>query len=83
MQKKDELTDTEARLLDDNKLCADTEKDCVSKAGEWASIVKIIQLMNDGYALEMFKRRCQEQVQVLFKSGSSREAFAHIRWWRS
>jgi len=67
VQMKNDLTDTEAGLLDDQKFLADMEKDCDSKAGEWAIIVKTrqeellaladtIKILNDDDALEMFKK---------------------------
>merc|ERR1719503_155836 len=83
VQMKNDLTDTEAGLLDDKKFLADMEKDCDSKACEWAIIVKTrqeellaladtIKILNDDDALEMFKKPCQVQVQVLSRSGSTR-----------
>jgi len=67
VQMKNDLTDTEAGLIDDQKFLADMEKDCDSKAGEWAIIVKTrqeellaladtIKVLNDDDALEMFKK---------------------------
>lgn len=67
VQMKNDLTDTEAGLIDDKKFLADMEKDCDSKAGEWAIIVKTrqeellaladtIKILNDDDALEMFKK---------------------------
>merc|ERR1719487_2119627 len=43
VQMKNDLTDTEAGLLDDKKFLADMEKDCDSKSKEWATIVKTRQ----------------------------------------
>jgi septal ring factor EnvC (AmiA/AmiB activator) len=67
VQMKNDLTDTEAGLLDDKKFLADMEKDCDSKSAEWATIVKTrqeellaladtIKILNDDDALEMFKK---------------------------
>jgi len=67
VQMKNDLTDTEAGLLDDQKFLADMEKDCDSKSAEWATIVKTrneemlaladtIKILNDDDALEMFKK---------------------------
>merc|ERR1719223_1035322 len=67
VQMKNDLTDTEAGLIDDKKFLADMEKDCDSKAGEWAIIVKTrqeellaladtIKILNDDDALDMFKK---------------------------
>merc|ERR1719444_343228 len=67
VQMKNDLTDTEAGLIDDKKFLADMEKDCDSKAGEWAVICKTrseellaladtIKILNDDDALEMFKK---------------------------
>jgi chromosome segregation ATPase len=67
VQMKNDLTDTEAGLIDDKKFLADMEKDCDSKSAEWATIVKTrgeelmaladtIKILNDDDALEMFKK---------------------------
>lgn len=67
VQMKNDLTDTQAALIEDQKFLADMEKDCDSKAGEWAIIVKTrqeellaladtIKILNDDDALEMFKK---------------------------
>jgi len=67
VQMKNDLTDTEAGLIDDKKFLADMEKDCDSKSAEWAAIVKTrgeelmaladtIKILNDDDALEMFKK---------------------------
>jgi len=67
VQMKNDLTDTEAGLIEDKKFLGDMEKDCDSKAGEWAIIVKTrqeellaladtIKILNDDDALEMFKK---------------------------
>jgi len=67
VQMKNDLTDTEAGLIDDKKFFADMEKDCDTKSKEWATIVKTrneellaladtIKILNDDDALEMFKK---------------------------
>merc|ERR1719359_800976 len=64
---KDDLTDTEASLIEDTKFLADLEKNCASKSKEWeerkkmradeiAAIADTIKILNDDDALELFKK---------------------------
>jgi outer membrane murein-binding lipoprotein Lpp len=64
---KEDLSDTEAALLDDQKFLEDLEKNCAHKEAEWAEISKTrseelvaladtIKLLNDDDALELFKK---------------------------
>jgi len=64
---KEDLSDTEAALLDDKKFLEDLDKNCASKEAEWAQIkatradelvalADTIKLLNDDDALELFKK---------------------------
>jgi hypothetical protein len=64
---KNDLTDTEAALIEDQKFLANLETDCKTKQAEWDVIVKTradelvaladtIRLLNDDDALELFKK---------------------------
>merc|ERR1719336_1023972 len=67
VQMKDDLSDTQAALLEDKKFLAELEKGCANKGAEWeersktraAEIVAIadtIKVLNDDDALELFKK---------------------------
>jgi len=67
VQMKEDLTDTQAALLEDKRFLAELEKGCANKAAEWeersktraAEIVAIadtIKVLNDDDALELFKK---------------------------
>merc|ERR1719400_1267747 len=67
VQMKEDLSDTQAALLQDKKFLAELEKGCATKAAEWeersktrsAEIVAItdtIKVLNDDDALELFKK---------------------------
>jgi len=67
VQMKNDLTDTEAQLLEDRKFLKDIKKDCETKASEYEETVKTrqqellaladtIKLLNDDDALELFKK---------------------------
>jgi len=67
VQMKNDLTDTQEQLLEDQKFLGNMEKDCASKAGEYEIVVKTrqeellaladtIKLLNDDDALELFKK---------------------------
>jgi len=67
VQMKNDLSDTEAALLDDKKFLADLSKNCATKEEEWAAMSKeradelvalaeTIKLLNDDDALELFKK---------------------------
>jgi chromosome segregation ATPase len=64
---KNDLTDTEAALLEDQKLAAELEKGCATKKGDWEERQKVradelvaihdtIKILNDDDALDMFKK---------------------------
>jgi len=64
---KNDLDDTEAALLDDQKFYGDLKQNCATKEGEWAEIQKMramelvaladtIKILNDDDALELFKK---------------------------
>jgi chromosome segregation ATPase len=67
VQKKNDLTDTEAQLVEDQKFAADLEKGCGTKTGEMEERVKMraeelvalsetIKILNDDDALDLFKK---------------------------
>jgi len=67
VQMKNDLSDTEAGLLEDQKFLADMDKNCALKTKEWDEIVKTrgeellaiadtIKILNDDDALELFKK---------------------------
>merc|ERR1719407_139811 len=64
---KNDLGDTAEGLIEDKKFLADLEKNCATKEKEWAEICKqrqlelvaladTIKILNDGDALELFKK---------------------------
>merc|ERR1719478_238087 len=64
---QNDLSDTEAALIEDQKFLADMEKNCATKQAEWDVIVKTraeelvaladtIKILNDDDALELFKK---------------------------
>jgi len=67
VQMKNDLSDTEAALLEDKKFLADMDKNCATKSAEWDAICKTrseelvalaetIKVLNDDDALELFKK---------------------------
>merc|ERR1719264_1025431 len=67
VQMKDDLSDTQKALADDQKFLAELEKGCATKTAEWEVIVKTrseelaalaetIKILNDDDALELFKK---------------------------
>jgi chromosome segregation ATPase len=67
VQMKNDLSDTEEQLIEDKKFFANMEKDCATKADEYAVVVKTrqeellaladtIKILNDDDALELFKK---------------------------
>jgi septal ring factor EnvC (AmiA/AmiB activator) len=67
VQMKNDLSDTEAGLIEDQKFLADMDKNCKTKEAEWQEIVKTrsqeieaiaetIKILNDDDALELFKK---------------------------
>jgi len=67
VQMKEDLSDTEAALMEDTKFLGDLQKNCATKEAEWAEICKTrademvaladtIKILNDDDALELFKK---------------------------
>merc|ERR1719412_1403865 len=67
VQMKNDLSDTEASLLEDKKFLADLEKGCSTKTGEFeeaqktraeelVALAETIKILNDDDALELFKK---------------------------
>merc|ERR1719336_2894469 len=67
VEMKDDLSDTQKALIDDQKFLAELEKGCATKTAEWEVIVKTrseelaalaetIKILNDDDALELFKK---------------------------
>merc|ERR1711862_567263 len=67
VEMKNDLSDTEASLIENKKFLADLEKNCATKTKEWEEIVKTrseelvaladtIKILNDDDALELFKK---------------------------
>merc|ERR1719207_11306 len=67
VQMKNDLGDTAEALIEDKKFLADLEKNCATKASEWAVVCKTrqeellaladtIKILNDDDALELFKK---------------------------
>jgi len=67
VQMKEDLSDTQAALLDDKKFLAELEKGCATKAAEWeersktraaelVALADTIKVLNDDDALELFKK---------------------------
>jgi len=64
---KNDLTDTEAALIEDQKFAADMEKNCALKTKDWdersktrseelVALAETIKILNDDDALELFKK---------------------------
>merc|ERR550532_3253770 len=95
VEMKDDLSDTQKALQDDQKFLADLEKGCATKTAEWEVIVKTrseelaalaetIKILNDDDALELFKKTLPSAsasfVQVEVTNKASRmRALAAIR----
>jgi len=94
VEMENDLSDTEAALVDDKKFLADLDKNCKTKEAEWAEIEKsrseeqvalsdTIKLLNDDDALELFKKTLPSAasfVQVQTRSSEMRsQAMAAIR----
>jgi len=67
VQHKEDLSDTQAALLEDKKLAAELEKSCGTKEAEWderqktrseevLAIAETIKILNDDEALDLFKK---------------------------
>jgi len=90
---KNDLTDTEAALVEDTKFLANLKKDCGTKAADWearsktraeelVAISETIALLNSDDALELFKKTLPSAslVQVIQSTEAARErAYAMIR----
>merc|ERR1719484_196124 len=86
-QMKNDLSDTEAALLEDKKFLADLEKNCKTKEAEWDTIVKTrqeeltalaetIKLLNDDDSLELFKKTLPSAssfIQVAVRADTARQ----------
>jgi septal ring factor EnvC (AmiA/AmiB activator) len=68
---KNDLSETEAALLEDKKFLADLEKSCATKTAEWEersktrseellALADTIKILNDDDALELFKKNSSE-----------------------
>merc|ERR1719433_1892275 len=64
---KEDLSDTEAAMMEDKQFLADTEKGCATKKAEWeersktradelVALAETIKVLNDDDALELFKK---------------------------
>jgi|Transcript_44289 septal ring factor EnvC (AmiA/AmiB activator) len=88
VQMKNDLTDTQAAMLEDKDFLADLEKNCATKSSEWETIVstrneellalaETIKVLNDDDALELFKKTLPGSsasfVQMKTSSATSRE----------
>jgi len=95
VQMKNDLTDTQEALVEDQAFLKDMEKNCATKADEWETIVKTrgaemlaladtIKVLNDDDALELFKKTLPSAssaafVQVDGSSSAAARAVALIR----
>merc|ERR1719330_1704246 len=81
VQMKEDLTDTEAALAEDQKFLADLEKSCSTKTAEWeerskmradelVALADTIKILNDDDALDLFKNT--------LKSASSSASFVQM-----
>jgi len=88
-QMKNELGDTQAALIEDQKFLADLDKNCASRQGEWDLVVKTrgeelvalsetIKVLQDDDALELFKKALPSASSFVQVS-SSNEAFARAK----
>merc|ERR1719453_2439594 len=75
---KEDLDDTTAAFMDEQKFLADLEKNCATKEKEWADIQKMrqeellaiadtIKILNDDDALELFKKTALVQTPALMQ----------------
>jgi len=94
MQMKEDLTDTEAALLQDKQFHANMDRDCATKAAEYnenvktrseelQAIAETIKLISDDDALELFKKTLPSQsssfLQMQEGLATARRAQALIR----
>merc|ERR1712183_732426 len=81
VQLKQELSDTEAALVEDQKFLADLEKNCATAQEDWDKVCKVraeelvaladtIKLLNSDDALELFKKASPGSARLLQLSSS-------------
>jgi len=81
-QMKEDLSDTEATLLEDTKFFADLQKNCGTREKEWEGICKTrseellaiadtIRILNDDDALELFKKVLPSPSSSFFQVGAN------------
>merc|ERR1719226_441573 len=85
VQMKNDLSETEAALLEDKKFLADLEKSCATKTAEWQersktrseellALADTIKLLTDDDALELFKKTLPSASASLLQVRVSAEA---------
>jgi len=85
VQMKEDLSDTQAALIEDKKFLAGLDKNCATKEKEWDVICKMrseellaladtIKILNDDDALEMFKKTLPGASASLMQVGVSVQA---------
>jgi len=92
VQMKNDLTDTQEALLEDQAFLKDMEKNCATKSAEWEGIVanraaetqalaETIKVLNDDDALELFKKTLPASsfVQVSDNSASREQVLSLLR----
>jgi chromosome segregation ATPase len=94
VQMKDDLSDTQAALLEDEKFLANLDKTCASKKTEYDERVKTrseelqalaetIKILNDDDALELFKQTLPSAASFLqMDSGASAQALTVVQEMR-
>lgn len=87
---KNDLTDTEEALLEDQKFLADLEAGCGSKTQEWearsqmrseelVAIADTIRLLSEDESLDLFKKTLQSPSFVQIRGASKKQALSLIR----
>merc|ERR1712232_365032 len=77
VQMEDDLSETEAALLADQKFLADLDKNCEKKAADWeersktradelVAIAETIKILNDDDALDLFKKTLPSAASAMF-----------------
>jgi len=90
VQMKNDLTDSEESLLEDQKFLADLEAGCGSKTQEWearsqtraeelVALADTIKLLNEDESLDLFKKTLQSPSFVQIKGVSKNQALSLIR----
>jgi chromosome segregation ATPase len=83
VQMKNDLSDTQAALLEDQKFLADLDKNCASKqseydervktrSGELQALAETIKILNDDDALELFKQTLPSAASLVQVVGGAR-----------